>query len=209
MVAAIRSGKPGADSATDSDLHGDGTIFPTEDATDDTGSESAIDTGSAVDTSGPMVDAKVCGTPGKACCGTSCSVGYCHSGTCFANPTVTEETTEAALCGDLGVTHAKPLGYLERYTIEGRPGALAYRYARKVSCAGSVAMVTPESPLTLDASGSYTLAVDNTASADCASGTIGKYEAWVVVDGIESAHNAVTFFNSKCTTCAAAGSLCP
>jgi hypothetical protein len=197
--------KPGSDAAVDGDAAavGDGSIFPTEDADhEETGSDSAVDSTSPVDT------APTCGTPSLPCCGTSCSTGYCNGGTCWAQPDVIEETSDPGLCADLAVTHGAPAFFM-RFTIHGRPGALAYRYAKKISCAGAVAMVTPESPMTLKSDGSYSFTIENTANADCANANIGKYEAWIVVDGVETTHHEVSVFNSGCTTCAAASTLCP
>jgi hypothetical protein len=202
-------GKTTVDAAvadSESGTSGDGSIFGTED-TDSTDTE-VDDTGMAADTSAPMDSAPACGAPTQPCCGTSCSVGYCYSGTCYAPPEVIEETSDPGLCANLAVTHASP-SFFMRFTIHGRPGALAYRYAKKISCTGAVAMVTPESPLTLKSDGSYVFTIENTADTSCSNANIGKFEAWIVVDGVETAHHEVSVYNSGCTTCAAAATLCP
>jgi hypothetical protein len=199
---ATDSAVDAADAVTDSTTSVDtakptgDAIFPTED-------------GAMAET---KEDTTPCGTVGLACCGTTCSVGYCYMGKCLAKPTVTEEGGEASVpeaCADLGITHAAP-AFLYRYTITGRPGAKANRWAKKVSCVGATAAITPESPLTIGASGTVTFTIDNTASAVCTDGNIGRYETWVEVDGVDSDHRFGTFFNSKCAqTCASAATICP
>lgn len=202
------TGKPVTDAATadsESGTSGDGSIFGADDT--DPADGEIVDTGAAID--GTTTDtAPACGAPTQPCCGASCSVGYCHSGTCYAAPEVIEEASDPGPCANLAVTHAAPAFFM-RFTVHGRPGALAYRYAKKISCAGAVPMVTPESPLTLKADGSYVFTIENTADTSCSNANIGKYEAWIVVDGVESAHHEVTAYNSGCTTCAAAATLCP
>ncbi|MGZ3423695.1 MAG: hypothetical protein ACXWUG_06885 [Polyangiales bacterium] len=194
-----QTGKPTSDATSDTATTGDGSIFPTEDAMDET---DASDSAMSAET------APTCGMPTQPCCGTSCSTGYCHSGTCYATPEDIEETSDTGLCADLGVTHVAP-AFFERFTIHGRPGASAYRYYKKISCAGATAMIAPGSPMTLASDGSYSYVIENTANTDCSNANIGKYEVWAVVDGVESAHHEVSNFNSSCTTCAGAATLCP
>lgn len=133
-------------------------------------------------------------------------------GTCLAKPTVTEEGGEGSVpeaCADLGITHAAP-AFLYRYTVTGRPGAKVNRWAKKVSCVGAKEAITLESPLTIGTTGTVTFVIDNAASTDCTNGNIGRYEAWVEVDGVMSDHHFGTFFNSKCAqTCASAATICP
>jgi hypothetical protein len=202
------------DDAGDDTLEGDG-IFPVDDgSTHDSSSSdttSVVDTGSAPDTIVPPSDTSSCGTPSLPCCGGACTIGYCNGGTCWANPTVVEEASDPGVCADLGVTHVSP-AFFERFTIHGRPGATAYRYYIKTSCPGATAKVTPDSPFTLDATGTFTETIENTATADCTNANLGVYEVWIVVDGVESAHHVDSVFNSMCptyATCGSVGSACP
>jgi hypothetical protein len=215
--SASGSGANGKDStvggdAGDDTLEGDG-IFPVDDGSsrDTNDAPVVVDTGTGVDTIPPADTTASCGTPSLPCCAGSCSVGYCNGGTCWDKPSVVEEASDPGLCADLGVTHVKP-AFFERFTIHGRPGATAYRYYIKTSCAGATAKVTPDSPFTLDATGTYTETIENTATPDCTNGNLGVYEVWIVVDGIESAHHVESVFNSMCPTYATCGSVtsaCP
>ncbi|MBI2389783.1 MAG: hypothetical protein HYV09_09345 [Deltaproteobacteria bacterium] len=203
--------KDAASSDTTDDTTGnDGSsIFPVEDAAafDDASTSDAVDTGSAV------ADATTCGVAGKPCCaGDACGTGsYCFAALCWNRPTATEEGSDPGRCSDLGKTHVSP-AFFARYTVRGRPSAKAYRYYVKVSCGSAPPSLTPESPLTIGADGTYTFTMENTATTDCANANLGRYGVWFVVDGIETAHQLVTAFNSTCTsvaTCAAAATACP
>jgi hypothetical protein len=201
----------GGDAGGDDTTNGDGVIFPVDDGSARDTSDVAIDTTPPpIDTTPPPPDTP-CGTPGLTCCGGSCSVGYCYGGTCMDDPTVVEEASDPGLCADLGVTHVTP-AFFERFTIHGRPGATAYRYYIKKSCAGATAKITPDSPFTLDSTGTYTETIDNTATSDCTNANLGVYEVWIVIDGVESAHHTESVFNSMCPTYATCGSVtsaCP
>lgn len=197
------------DAASSDAAGGDGSsIFPTEDAA--VGEDAATaDAGDA----GVVADATTCGVAGKPCCaGDACGSGaYCFAALCWNRPSATEEGSDPGRCSDLGKTHVSP-AFFARYTVRGRPGAKAYRYYVKVSCGSAPPSLTPESPLTIGADGTYTFTMENTATTDCANANIGQYEVWFVVDGIETAHQLVSAFNSTCpsvATCAAAATACP
>jgi hypothetical protein len=123
---------------------------------------------------------------------------------------VLEETSDAGLCGDLGVTHVMP-AFLGRFTIHGRPGATVTRWATKISCP-SPTPTQVGGPWTLNAGGTYSETIENTATASCTHGALGRYDVWVIVDGQESVHQVVSYFNSACptySTCASVGNACP
>lgn len=176
-----------------------GPIFPTDDA-------------NVEDTAASGETASKCGVPGLACCpGSVCSVGYCFAETCYAKPTGVEEGSDPGMCSDLGVTHIKP-AFFARFTVTGRPTALAHRMYKKVSCSGATTKEAPGSPFSLGATGMYSETLENTATTDCANGNLGRYEVWFVVDGQETTHNVTSVFNSACSTYATCGSVtsaCP
>lgn len=180
-------------------------IFPTEDG-------SADDTAPSSDTAPPSDTAPTCGVPGMTCCpGSACSVGYCFAGTCYDKPTGVEEGSDPGMCSDLGVTHVKP-AFFARFTVRGRPGALAHRMYKKVSCPGATTAEAPGSPFSLGPTGMYSETLENTATSDCANGNLGRYEVWFVVDGQETTHHVTSVFNSACVlyaTCGTVTSACP
>jgi len=193
----------------------DGTLFPLDDANDETVDSTGVDTTASPDTTPTPDTSPTCGAVGQPCCsGSVCNSGnYCYSGsgTCFEKPWAVEEGSDPGACADLGVTHIKP-AFFERFIVHGRPGALAYRYYIKVSCGTSAPKLTPESPLTITGDGTYTFVIENTATSDCTNGNLGKYEVWFVVDGQETKHLYQTVFNSLCTsvkTCALGATACP
>lgn len=185
-----------ADSSTDSFA---------DSSADSAAPDTGVDTGVIIDT------APSCGTPGLACCSGACSSGYCFSGNCYEKPTCIEEGSDPGMCSDLGVTHVKP-AFFARFTVKGRPGASAYRYYKKVSCAGATAKVTPDSPFTLATDGTFTYVIENTTTPSCTNANLGRYEVWMVIDGVETTHQFTSVFNSLCptySTCASAASACP
>ncbi len=196
-----------------------GTIFPNDDATADetsAGDTSAADTtATAADTATTDTktsDTATCGATGGACCpGATCANGYCLLGACHAMPTSVEEGSDPGRCSDLGVTHVKP-AFFARFTVTGRVNAVAHRMYKKVSCAGATPSEAIGSPFNLGATGTYSAALENTATTDCANANLGRYEVWFVVDGQETTHQLTAVFNSTCVTyatCASVANACP
>lgn len=198
-------GASAKDAGRDTNVAIDGAIFPVDDSAvaDDAADEAGE---AAVDATAPS-----CGVPGKPCCaGDACGAGsYCNTALCWALPTAVEETSDPGGCGDLGKAHPAP-AFVSRYTIRGRPGAKAYRYFVKVSCGSAPPSLAGESPLTIGVDGTYTFTISTgAADTDCKNANLGRYEVWFVVDGQETKHQFASYFNSTCTTCAAAATLCP
>ncbi|MCA9604097.1 MAG: hypothetical protein KC619_00760 [Myxococcales bacterium] len=133
---------------------------------------------------------------------------YCYASTsCAPLPTLTIATTEGGGCADLGTAHASP-AFLWRRTVTGRPGATATQYNEHVSCGGPV---TAADTIVLDGAGRDVASNENPVSTDCASPFLGRYRAYVEVDGETSATTEVTYFNSNCpaiATCALARTYC-
>ena len=190
--------RPRTDAASDASLDSD-PIFPTDDA-------------SVADTSMPSDTAPTCGVPGLACCaGSTCTDGYCFADKCYPKPTGVEEGSDPGMCSDLGVTHAKP-AFFARFTVTGRPTAIAHRMYKKISCPSAMTAEAPGSPFSLGTTGVYSESLENTATSDCTNGNLGRYEVWFVVDGQETTHHITSVFNSACSTYATCGtvtSACP
>lgn len=93
--------------------------------------------------------------------------------------------------------------------MTGRPGATASQTNDHVSCdTGPM----PAEDIPLDGTGRAVTTANGSASADCAAPYLGRYRAWVDVDGVTSPAVEVTYFNSTCpgiATCAAARTFCP
>ena len=134
---------------------------------------------------------------------------YCYaSSSCAPNPTLTIETTDGPGCIDLGRDHAGAT-FEWRRTVTGRPGATASQINDHVSCGTGPA---PAADIPLDGAGRATTTANGSASTDCAAPYLGRYRAWVDVDGVPSPAVEVTYFNSTCSgvaTCAAARTFCP
>ena len=192
----------------------DGTLFPLDDANDETRDTAAPpeDTAPVPDTTVTPDTTPTCGGVGEPCCtGVCSSANYCFSGTCYSKPYAVEEGSDPGVCSDLGVTHIKP-AFFARFIIHGRPTAMAYRYYMKVSCGDTTPKLAPGSPFTIASDGTYTFTIENTATGDCTNGNLGRYEAWFVIDGQETKHQYTAVFNSLCTawkTCALGATACP
>lgn len=127
-------------------------------------------------------------------------------------PTLTYSGGEGASCGDMGTAHPSP-GYLVKYTVTGRPGALVWKYDLHASCAGAQWQLAPESPLTIPSSGVVELVIPNQNPIfDCNHPNLGRYRSYVIVDGKQSNFTTFNYYNSTCPavdTCAEAGWFCP
>jgi len=134
---------------------------------------------------------------------------YCELGVCHSLPELVIETTDGAGCADLGRDHSGPGDFLFRRTVRGRAGAPFTQYNRHVGC---VEAAMPAETDTLDAGGTYTDESNDMGSADCDSPILGRFSAYVEIDGMRSDPVEVTYFNSRCpgvSTCAEARTLCP
>jgi hypothetical protein len=134
---------------------------------------------------------------------------YCYaSSSCAPNPTFTIETSEGPGCIDLGRDHLGA-SFAWRRTVTGRPGATATQINDHVSCGTGPA---PAETIPLDGAGRAVTTSNGPASSDCSAPYLGRYRAWVDVDGVTSPAVEVTYFNSTCTgvaTCVAARTFCP
>jgi len=102
--------------------------------------------------------------------------------------------------------HVAP-DYLYKMRIYGRPGAVAQKYNRNVSCGATT--VQGES-WTIPYSGVIEVTFESAAVGQCFE-TLGEWETWAVVDGHETTHLFVTYYDSKCygaSTCTQAKSYC-
>lgn len=131
---------------------------------------------------------------------------------CRANPPAfSYQGGEGASCGDLGTTHVNP-DFLVKYTVRGRPGAQVWKYDRHASCGSWSWSLAPESPMTIPPSGTLEFAIENTASSDCSSSILGRWQSFVRVDNVSSTYESFTYYNSNCvqtSTCSKAGTFCP
>lgn len=162
---------------------------------------------SACDDLDPCTD-DLCGPSGGCLHPPRCGAGeYCDAGACFPEPTLSVTTTDGFGCADLGLDHTSTP--LWRRVVTGRPGASFTQYNRHVGCGDPA---TPASSHALDGSGRYSDESLGAASTDCDSAFLGRYAAYVDVDGRSSGTVEVTYFNSRCpgvSTCSAARSYCP
>lgn len=162
---------------------------------------------------------------------------YCFNTQCFDRPTYDLQGGESDQCADQGIPHPQPnplpppsqppsSGFASRQIIRGRPGAPFFTQQRHLSCDGPYqapgaidCYETGSGQDTVIPPGGTCTAVlfHNTRLQDCPNTIAGRWEQYVVVDGIESNHDFGNIYNStfNCAidplpdSCAAAQNFCP
>ncbi|MCB9598139.1 MAG: hypothetical protein H6719_35830 [Sandaracinaceae bacterium] len=150
------------------------------------------------------------GCSGGACVNTPrCgATEYCRLGVCQPDPTFRLETPSAGGCADLGVGHPGGSDFLFRRTVTGRPNADAPQFNQQVSCGTPVEAAAVHR---LDSAGREMSSFYSAAVTNCYDGILGRWNAWVEVDGQRSNVEEVTYYNSRCAnvrTCSLARSYC-
>lgn len=124
-------------------------------------------------------------------------------------PTISFETPQAGGCIDLGMAYPSGENFTYRRTITGAPNRSATQWNDHVSCSGD-----PEvegGTFDLDASGYFQDTFYSGALSNCWDIIYGRWDVEVEVDGVRSAPDTVTYYNSTCSnvaTCAQASSFC-
>lgn len=123
-------------------------------------------------------------------------------------PTIAFDTPQPGDCIDLAMDYTGPGEFTYRRTITGRPRAAATQWNDHVSCGDPR---EPADTVTLDGSGSFQDTFQSGPLNDCWNVIYGRWDVTVVVDGVRSAPETVTYYNSDCpnvSTCGAAASFC-
>ncbi len=123
-------------------------------------------------------------------------------------PTISFETPQPGGCIDLGMAYPSGEDFTYRRTITGTPNASATQWNDHVSCGDPR---EPADTVTLDGSGTFQDAFYSSAVDGCWGVIYGRWDVTVVVDGVRSAPDTVTYYNSTCpnvATCAAAADFC-
>jgi hypothetical protein len=124
-------------------------------------------------------------------------------------PTISFETPQPGGCIDLAMAYPSGEDFVYRRTITGAPNRTATQWNDHVSCGDP--REAAES-FSLDGSGYHQDTFHSSSPIDdCWSLIYGRWDVTVVVDGVRSVPDTVTYYNSACPnvdTCAEAADFC-
>lgn len=156
----------------------------------------------------PMLCYADCQCPSELYCANSPgSYGMCRL------PEITYRSSNFTSCGNTGVAHPSP-DYLVRTAILGPPGARVRSFNRHVSCGASAQWWEDTSQaLTIGNDGKLVITYPTNAPFACDYPVLGRWQSYVVIDGMASPISTFTYSNSACSgsvsTCASAANYCP